>query len=293
MHSGTQLRQFGRVFDGVAVEYDAIRSGYPVSLVEMVAARGGLDDGSRVLEVGCGTGKLTELLAARGLEIDAVDPGPEMIAVARKRVGTLGRVRFHTARFEDVALPVDRFDAVLSATAFHWVEPEIGWRKSALHLRPSGLMALLSHTTVRNDETAAADDGFLALIRKHAPEIASTVPPALGLDTLMAGAEARRHNASEVWDWIMGPGRFNMTVEVAAHLFDNVEVTTAVRGVEQTADEQIALFRTTSLYFQIEPSRREVFEEDARSLVESLGGTIRYSLATVLMTARRTEEPAR
>ena len=89
--------------------------------------RGGLEAGARVLEVGCGTGKLTELLAARGLEVDAVDPGEAMIAAARRRVGDAPNVRFHHGRFEDVALAEDAYDAVFSATAFHWVEPEVGW----------------------------------------------------------------------------------------------------------------------------------------------------------------------
>ena len=63
------------------------RQGYPAVLVDAAVARGRLVDGSRVLEVGCGTGKLTELLAAHQLNVDAVDPGPRMIEQAKRRVG--------------------------------------------------------------------------------------------------------------------------------------------------------------------------------------------------------------
>jgi SAM-dependent methyltransferase len=89
----------------VAVAYDEVRPSYPASLVDTAMERGALVAGSRVLEVGSGTGKLTELLAARGLDVDALEPGPNMIDAARKRVGTTGRVRFHLGRFEDVSLP--------------------------------------------------------------------------------------------------------------------------------------------------------------------------------------------
>jgi hypothetical protein len=58
--------------------------------------------------------------------------------------------------------------------------------------------------------------------------------------------------------------------------------------VEETADQMLALLRTTSLYFRIEEARRPAFEADLRQLVGGLGGTVESTLATVLMTARRT-----
>ena len=71
---GTE-RPLGEVFDSVTEDYDRVRQGYPPVLMDAAILRGGLASGSRVLEVGCGTGKLTELLAARQLNVDAVDPG--------------------------------------------------------------------------------------------------------------------------------------------------------------------------------------------------------------------------
>src|SRR4029450_11420509 len=97
-------RERGRLFDQAAEDYDKVRPTYPGALVDRALARGRLDAGSRVVEVGCGTGKLSELLADRGLRIDAVDPGPNMIQVARRRVGAAA-VEFHVGRFEDVDLP--------------------------------------------------------------------------------------------------------------------------------------------------------------------------------------------
>ena len=159
----------GEVFDSVAEDYDMFRRGYPAVLVDAAIERGGLVSGSLVLEVGCGTGKLTELLTARQLNVDAVDPGPRMIELAKRRVGDRDDVRFHVGRFEDVPLPEKAFDAVFSATAFHWVDPLVGWAKAASHLRPRGLLALLAHMTVHDERSAAADEGFRELLRKHAP----------------------------------------------------------------------------------------------------------------------------
>ena len=71
------------LFDAVAGLYQASRPGYPGHLVEFVAATAGLDAGSSVLEVGCGTGQLTERLAGFGFGLTAIDLGPSMIAAAR------------------------------------------------------------------------------------------------------------------------------------------------------------------------------------------------------------------
>jgi ubiquinone/menaquinone biosynthesis C-methylase UbiE len=73
----------GDVFDGIAEAYDARRSGYPSEIVAAAVELAGLRIGSRVVEVGAGTGKLTEELVAFGLRVDAVEPGPNMIELAR------------------------------------------------------------------------------------------------------------------------------------------------------------------------------------------------------------------
>jgi SAM-dependent methyltransferase len=288
VESASLRGRLAAAFDEVAEAYDEARRGYPSGLVDVAIERGRLEPGSRVLEVGCGTAKLTESLVARGLLVDAVDPGPNMVAVARRRLGATDAVTFHIARFEDVSLPGEAFDAAFSATAFHWVEPTVGWAKAASHLKPRGLLALLTHLGVLDEESRGFEDEFLGVLRKHAPAVAAEWRDPRALDTVLAGAHARRDNASEVWDWLMGHGRHRLAMPEAAPLFDDVEVASEVTRVEETADQLLAHLRTTSLYFRIEPARREAFEEDERDLVERMGGTVHTSLATVLMTARRT-----
>jgi hypothetical protein len=68
------------LFDAIADEYDRFRPTYPPALVDEACAR--LAPGAWVLEIGCGTGQLTAALVARGLRVAAVDPGPNMIALA-------------------------------------------------------------------------------------------------------------------------------------------------------------------------------------------------------------------
>jgi ubiquinone/menaquinone biosynthesis C-methylase UbiE len=79
-----------------------------------------------VLEIGCGTGSVTERLLDRGIEVTAVEESPEMIELARERLGQRGkgRVRF----CEQTASEIDRFgagtfDAVVASLVFSDMSP--------------------------------------------------------------------------------------------------------------------------------------------------------------------------
>jgi ubiquinone/menaquinone biosynthesis C-methylase UbiE len=142
------------LFDGAAKLYDASRRGYPKEIVEFMVARAGLRAGSAVLEVGCGTGQLTEQLVRYGFAITAVDIGASMIAAARRRLGT--SVRFEVVAFEDFEAGEATFDLVVSATAFHWVDPDVKFDKPSRLLRPGGWLSLLATGEKYDDPFGAA-----------------------------------------------------------------------------------------------------------------------------------------
>jgi SAM-dependent methyltransferase len=100
--------------------------------------------GSRVLEIGCGTGQATVPLAHLGCEIVALDLGAELVAVARRRLARFPTAEVVVSSFEDWQLPPLPFDAVVSATAFHWLDPTVRVEKSAAALRPGGALAIVS-----------------------------------------------------------------------------------------------------------------------------------------------------
>lgn len=130
-------------FNQDAERYDRARPRYPKQLFDAFTAAG-LPPGARVLEIGCGTGQATVPLAERGYRIVAVELGPEMTALARRNLADSGAVEVVTAAFEDWPLPEEPFDAVFSATAFHWVDPAVRVAKSADALRPGGLLATVA-----------------------------------------------------------------------------------------------------------------------------------------------------
>jgi SAM-dependent methyltransferase len=132
-------------FDAVAAIYDAARPLYPNAVLDDLVALTGLQPADRVLEIGCGTGQLTVPLAERGVQITALEPGGNLAAVARGKLAAYPGAVVVERRFEDYDLPHEPFDLVVSATAFHWVDPGIRVTKAARALRQGGYLAII-HT---------------------------------------------------------------------------------------------------------------------------------------------------
>jgi ubiquinone/menaquinone biosynthesis C-methylase UbiE len=149
------------LFDSVAQLYQASRLGYPSDIVEFAVATAAVGAGSEVLEVGCGTGQLTESLACYGFRLTAIDIGPSMVAAARRRLDGAA-LSFQVSSFEGFAAADASFDLIVSGTAFHWVDPTVRFRKPARLLRPGGWLALLEIIERYDDPLRAALLGMWA-----------------------------------------------------------------------------------------------------------------------------------
>ena len=293
--SGAEARRYGTVFDELADEYDRTRPMYPDALVDRACEVAGLGSGDPVLEIGCGTGQLTRSLVARGLRVTAVEPGGNLIRLAGQNLAATGPgtgpgagagpVEFVNARFEDAALPSGYFRAVFSASALHWVDPAVGWRKIADVLTVGGTLALLSYFGVDDPRSRDDQDAMLAAMARVAPDVAAGWPVYRDIDGTLEGVERRRGNVSEVWAWL---GSYDMAQDAAARLFGGVQVALVPKLVEQTGSELNATFRTMSYYARLSPPQREALAQECEAIYARLGRPIRASVVTALVTARRT-----
>jgi SAM-dependent methyltransferase len=280
----TGARRFGTVFDQVADEYDRNRPSYPDELVDQACRVAGLRDGDRVLEIGCGSGQLTRSLAARGLHVTALEPGPNLMALARQNLAGGGAVEFVNARFEDAACPREHYRAVFSASALHWVDPDVGWRKIADVLVPGGTLALVQHFGLQEQRSEDDQEATLAAIRKVSPEVAAGWPAYRDLDATLAGVQARRDNVSAAWAWL---GSYDVARKYAGRLFGDVQVAAVPKLIEQTAGEVNAVLRTMSFYARLSADQRQALEQEIAALHARLGRPIRASTVAILVTARR------
>ena len=266
----------GTRFETVAELYDRVRPGYPEPLLDSAFATAGIGPGAGVLEIGCGTGQLTGALVERGFRVRALDPGAGMLAAARRRVGGVELVH---ARFEDADLPRGAFDAVVSASAFHWVDPAVGWRKAADVLRPGGAIVLLTHMFVAGAVSADAAAKLRAVYARHTGAEWRLRTP----DEVLAEAHARRDNVSAVW--AVADGR--PEVAEARRLFEPATVEALAWEARYSADELIAYQRTTATNLGLDEGRSAALEQELRALVQELGGVFPRTYLTLAAVARR------
>jgi SAM-dependent methyltransferase len=181
------VRERRLVFGEAAELYDRARFGYSNSVVDDLLRSGGIDvEQARVVEVGAGTGKATVALASRGVEILALEPDVEMASVLRRNCAPFPKVGIETVYFEDWSQGSGHFDLVLSASAWHWVDPEIRYRKAAQTLSPHGTLALCWHRTAWRSERLYQE--LDALYRRVTPQLHSQ-HPAFPLSPMMDGQD--------------------------------------------------------------------------------------------------------
>jgi SAM-dependent methyltransferase len=129
-----------RSFETVAAEYERHRPEYPEEALRWVSERLGLGAGSRVLDVGAGTGKLTRGLVALGLDVVAVEPGAPMLEQLRTAVPEAEPLE---GSAESIPLPDASVDAAFAGQAYHWFDRERALPELHRAIRPGGGLVLL------------------------------------------------------------------------------------------------------------------------------------------------------
>ncbi len=253
-------------FDAVTDHYDRGRPGYPDQVFLDVIERSSIVPGSRLLEVGPGTGHATLPFARKGYQIDAWELGENLATRWRENLSDYPNARITVGQFEDATLEPASYDLIYAASAFHWIDPEVGYRKLQAALRPEGWVALWWNRNAAipgNDDFARVAGG---IYERLAPElvIADIDPPAIGDVPIPAGNRIAESG-------LFGP------VEERRYAFTR----------EYDAETLIALFDSYSRYQVLEPATRaQLFAEIRQAVDQELGGTVERGFTTLLYMAQ-------
>ena len=256
----------GKLFDAWAGEYDRFRPTYPDSAINDVVRLSGLTPTSRLLEVGCGTGKATVKFARRGYAIHCVDPGDRLIAYAARNCRSWPRVSFTLGRFEDIMFRPRSYDLVYSAQAFHWVEPRVRLRKAGSILPPGGSLALIYNFP--------------------------SPPRGPLLRSLASTIEEETCGELSAWSYEDEVARWTEEISRCS-LFTGLKVRRHRWLMRYTAEEYIGLFRTFSDFLSLQKPLQRKVAETIRRTIEGHGGFVRRPYECVLIHARRNGKTVR
>jgi SAM-dependent methyltransferase len=258
------LRQ---TFDSIAAQYHGARPDYPDELYDALISLARLSpDEDAVLEVGCGTGKATIPLARRGFAITAVELGAALAQEARRNLAGFPRVTVISADFEAWQPPRPAaFGLVFAATAWHWIDPSVRYRRAWEMLRPGGHLAFWEAQHVIPD----GGDPFFREIQDVYDEIGEGMPSGW---------------VSPKPDTLAGRGA---EIE-ATGLFTDVAIKRFDWEIRYTADSYIRLLDTFSGHIAMEPWQRErLYGEIRRRLARRPDGLVRRHWGTVLHVGRK------
>ena len=254
-------------FDSAADLYQQSRPEYPEALYDDLAEVTGIRPGDRLLEIGCATGKATIPLARRGFRITCVEIGAALAAAARQNLAGVSGVQVIEGSFETWPPAAEGgFDVVFAATAWHWVDPAVKYRRAWEVLRPGGHLAVWDATHVFPE----GGDPFFGEIQHVYDEIGEGPPPGTAV-------QHRPGELPESAAEIEGSGWFE---DVTVRHFD--------WEISYTAEEYIRLLDTFSGHIAMSAAQRDrLYGEIRRRLALRADGRLRRGWGAVLHVARR------
>lgn len=171
-----------------------------------------------ILDIGCGTGEFSRLLAKRTDRVVAIDLSPNMIEVAKQRSRQYTNIDFQLADILQWEFPVEQFDAIVSIATVHHLPVENLLPSLKTALKPGGslvILDLLEHENVQemlSDFVAVPLNWLLQTLRNRhiqpSSEAAEAMIEHLRTDKYFTLSQARRTYT-----------RFLRKAKVRKHLF--------------------------------------------------------------------------
>lgn len=251
------------VFGEVAETYDEVRARYPSPVIDELVARVDLAPRSAVLDIGCGTGLLSEPFVARGHRVLGIEPSRDMARVARRKFAGNLDFRLHLVDFEAWSPGAERFDLAVCGQAWHWMDPATRFVQAAGALRDEGHLALVWNAPDHGEGPLreAMDAAYLA----YAPDLHAGPP---GTKAGLGGADP----GDEITD-----DPHVELVDTLAHRWHRT----------YSRDEYLRLLTTQSNHRLLEPGAGASLQAAIADAIDAHGGSVRVDYTCRAYVARR------
>ncbi|MFT4677660.1 MAG: SAM-dependent methyltransferase [Candidatus Azotimanducaceae bacterium] len=255
------MSEQGRSFDAVAEDYLRSRSGYPSEMLDHIFETARLNSNSLVLEIGCGSGQATIEFSGRGCRIVAIDPAKTALVLLGKRCSDLREIELVHSTFEDFETAL-KFDMIVCAQAFHWLDLSTAPKRFAALLKPHGHVMLFWHLQDVIPESPQAE--LYSISSKYFKSFPIMNPPEYGREFIDA--------MSQVLD--------------RSGLFKELRVLEYPWQQSYKPEMFKALFRSASSFAQLDESSKHQIGVELTDYVEALTDDPVVNYRTCLIEAK-------
>lgn len=258
------LEQRKNWYSNAADAYDKTRPRYPKELISRVVELAQLPKDAKILELGCGPGTATTAFASLCFSMVCLEPSFEAYQLARLNCVQYPNVEIVNTTFEEWELGTERFNAVLAATSFHWISPEIRYSKAANALKENGSLILLWNIPLKPQYEV-----YLLLHSVYQTEAPSLV--------LYEDRETHEEDLRRIGQAVIDSGFFkNLVSEHLAY-----ELTYSI-------DDYLALLSTLSSFIALEPQKRNsLFATLTETLERNWGKSFQVSCLSTFHVAQK------
>jgi SAM-dependent methyltransferase len=245
------------LYAGSARYYAIGRVGYPPALPEALVQELRLDGSGRLLDVGCGPGSLTLLLAPWFEKATGVDADRDMLAEARRLAAQsgVGNVEWVHLRAEELPAGLGRYRMISFAQSFHWMD-QLRVARTALGMLEDGGACVHVHATTHQGVDTKADLPHPRPPRAAISELVESYLGPITRNTKGFLSPDRANREDEVYRaaGFSGPQRIEVPGDI----------------VERTSDQIVAgIFSLSSSTPHLFAERRDAFEADLRRLLHA------------------------
>lgn len=243
------------LFDEAVLNYDKSRANYGIQLFHDIMDYSGITADKSIIEVGCGTGKATEPFLKTGCNVTAVELGKNLASYTKRKYKDYSNLEVIQSAFEDYECSDNKFDMLYSATAFHWIPSEIGYKKAYRIIKNGGTLALFWSKSSLSSENDLLYRKIQSFYNKFLPQWS---------DDKSKNDQASRHPVIEKQIAEYG------FVDFQFHLYHNTRTMTGEEYVElldtysdhRALDKMIRLPLYNSIKTAIEESGNELIIND-------------------------------
>ncbi len=252
-----EQEEFRKVFDIIPDQFDKYRPKYSDELFSSLIDYAKVGPGTRVLEIGPGTGQATDPILRTGCEYHAIELGEHLYRKMKEKYGDLPNFHIVNDDFITHDFGEEKYDLIYSAATIQWIPEEIAYPKIFSLLKPGGVLAMM----LTSSEYKSNDEVLYEKIQKLYDEyFKPDIPYTHG---------GFRYTAAPEYGY----------TDVEKHEFFGKRT--------MNAEEYVAFSGTHCTHIVIPDSIRETFFEKLHDAVEEAGGKVVFNDTYIIYLTKK------